>query len=110
MKYYVLRLVNHKHKQVFYRVEEDPMGKDSLGHYVDWATNKVKKGKVKSMLPYHQSVAKHLAKHGRKYVEQQVIAVVNASNAQTARKQTLRERRAYGVVDKMLGYTKMSKI
>ena len=106
MPQYILKLVDHKNKKVFYRVEEDPHGKDSLGHYIYDSSKLFKSGKINSLLPYHQAVSKHLALHG-KDVEQQVVAELSYSDLKTARSMTKDIRRQMAKLDESLGYEKI---
>ena len=107
MPQYVLKLVDHKNKKVFYRVEEDPFGKDSLQHYTTHATQIVKNGKVNSLLPYHKAVAEYLDQYGRNSVEQQIVHEVNYPDLKTARMMTKDYRRQMAKIDEALGYEKI---
>lgn len=107
MPQYILKLVDHQQKKVFYRVEEDPHGKDSLEHYTFSSSKLVKNGKVKQLLPYHKAVAEFLDQHGRTSVEQQIIAKVDYPDLKTARQLTKDIRRQLAKIDQLLGYQKI---
>lgn len=107
MPQYILKLVDHQNKKVFYRVEEDPNGKDSLEHYTFNSTKLVKNGKVNSLLPYHKAVAEHLNLYGRTTVEQQIVAKLDYNDLKTARIMTKDIRRQMAKLDETLGYTKI---
>jgi hypothetical protein len=107
MPQFILKLVDHQNKKVFYRVEEDPYGKDSLEHYTFSSSKLVKNGKVTQLLPYHRAVALHLDQYGRKSVEQQVVAELNYLDLKTARTMTKDIRRQMAKLDESLGYSKI---
>ena len=107
-KAYVLKLVDHKNKKVFYRVEADPEGKDSLGNYITYSTKIVNNGKISQLLPHHKAVSLYLATHGRGSVEQQILHEVDYPTLKIARQMTKDLRRQMAKVDQALGYEKIA--
>lgn len=106
MKHFVLKLVDHKSKKVYYRVESDPHGRDSLDNYIKYSQQMVATGKIDGLLPHHKTVAEHLAKNYAD-VEQQIVAVIEAPDLKTARAQTREKRRQMRSIDETFGYTRM---
>ena len=107
MKSFVLKLVDHKNKKVFYRVEQYPEGRDSLATYIKFAKDQKASGKIETMLPHHKAVANHLAQYGADTEQQIVHVLAGYADLKSARKATKDLRRQMARIDESLGYEKL---